>query len=97
MIAGTNGSWWGMESVLKMVVVWLKKELQCGGSSSFRVTTSNAGHKVCESYPSSFVVPANVDDDDVVASAAFRSHGRVIACVFYDKVNRLMFDLISCD
>jgi hypothetical protein len=60
---------------------------KCGGDSSlFRLTLANSSYKLCDSYPTSFIVPASVEDDDLASSASFRSHGRVIACVFFDKV-----------
>jgi myotubularin-related protein 1/2 len=61
---------------------------RAGWPASFRLTTANACYKICESYPSSWVVPARVTDEDLVASAGFRSHGRVIACVWYDRESR---------
>ncbi len=58
---------------------------RAGWPSAYRLSTVNSSYKICESYPAAWVVPASVTDDDLAASASFRSHGRVVACVWYDK------------
>ena len=45
----------------------------------WRVTAINQGYELCETYPTSLVVPAAVTDDALSAAAAFRSKGRVPA------------------
>lgn len=42
----------------------------------WRISYLNREYKVCKSYPSALVVPRHVDDDVIVASAAFRDGGR---------------------
>lgn len=59
-----------------------------GWGVSFRLSLANQNFGICDSYPSRFVVPASVSDDDLKESASFRGHSRVIACVWLDPVSR---------
>eukprot|EP00741_Cyanophora_paradoxa_P014680 tig00020816_g14158.t1 len=49
---------------------------QLGSRSGWRFSYINANYDVCSTYPSVVVVPANVDDATLAASAAFRARGR---------------------
>lgn len=42
----------------------------------WRISYLNRDYKVCNSYPSAVIVPRQVDDKVVVASASFRDGGR---------------------
>lgn len=48
-----------------------------GAASPWRVTLVNTGYEVCSHYPTLLVVPRDVSDDELLASAAFRSEGRL--------------------
>jgi len=42
----------------------------------WRISYLNRDYKVCNSYPSAVIVPRQVDDKIVIASASFRDGGR---------------------
>jgi len=56
-------------------------------SDAFRLSTLNSDYLLCPTYPASFIVPANVSDDQLRAAAAFRSKSRVQACVWRHKTS----------
>ncbi|KAJ7530934.1 hypothetical protein O6H91_14G025600 [Diphasiastrum complanatum] len=43
----------------------------------YRLSDANADYTMCPTYPSLFVVPASVSDDEVQQAAIFRARGRV--------------------
>ena len=47
-----------------------------GGLSEWRVTSVNAGFRICTSYPELLAVPADMSDVELELVAAFRSRGR---------------------
>lgn len=51
-------------------------------NEALRITQVNKDFGICESYPSVFVVPSCVSDDDLAAIAQHRSRGRVPAIVW---------------
>ena len=55
---------------------------------SFRLTSVNRDFGVCSSYPSSWVVPANVTDEELREASSFRGHSRVVACIWIDPNSR---------
>ncbi|XP_025419858.1 myotubularin-related protein 9 isoform X3 [Sipha flava] len=46
------------------------------GDSMWRISHVNKSYRVCSSYPELTVVPSNVDDNMLIASAKFRQNGR---------------------
>jgi len=46
-------------------------------SGQFRLTEVNAAFKMSDSYPTSFVVPRVVSDDELMVIGSYRSRGRV--------------------
>ena len=50
---------------------------ECMMPAPWRVSHANEGHRLCGSYPSLLVVPAECDDTMLAEVAAFRSEGRL--------------------
>ncbi len=47
------------------------------GNRNFRITRANVNYALCPSYPSIFVVPAVVTDEQLARVSSFREKGRV--------------------
>ncbi|XP_004365574.2 myotubularin [Capsaspora owczarzaki ATCC 30864] len=50
----------------------------------WKLSTINDLYKLCSSYPDEFFVPAEIDDDILIESAAFRSRGRLPVLTWYN-------------
>ncbi|XP_023648320.2 phosphatidylinositol-3,5-bisphosphate 3-phosphatase MTMR2 isoform X1 [Paramormyrops kingsleyae] len=46
-------------------------------NESWRITKANEHYDVCETYPATLVVPANIPDEELKRVAAFRAKGRI--------------------
>ncbi|KAF0979252.1 hypothetical protein FDP41_001595 [Naegleria fowleri] len=55
----------------------------------WRICTLNQGYKICDTYPSQFLVPCNLSDEEVKAAAEFRSRGRIPVLSWYDPESQL--------
>lgn len=57
----------------------------CTSTQKWRISHVNKDYKTCSSYPSSVIVPANVTDEDIKASAQFRQAGRFPVLSYFHK------------
>ncbi|KAG2379306.1 hypothetical protein C9374_007445 [Naegleria lovaniensis] len=55
----------------------------------WRICSLNQGYKICDTYPSQFLVPCNLSDEEVKAAAEFRSRGRIPVLSWYDPESQL--------
>ncbi|EFC43042.1 myotubularin-related [Naegleria gruberi] len=56
---------------------------------NWRICTLNQNYKICDTYPSLFLVPNNLSDEEVKAAAEFRSRGRIPVLSWYDPETEL--------
>ncbi|GAM26603.1 hypothetical protein SAMD00019534_097780 [Acytostelium subglobosum LB1] len=54
----------------------------------WRITYANKDYKLCPTYPSLFIVPQSVTDDDLRKIASFREKGRVPAICWIHKIHQ---------
>lgn len=61
----------------------------------WRITYLNRDYKVCNSYPSALIVPRQIEDSVILASAAFRDGGRFpVLCYRHEGGVRSIFYFI---
>lgn len=54
-------------------------------ADEWRISYLNRDYKVCNSYPSALIVPRQIDDKVIIASASFRDSGRFpVLCYRYE-------------
>lgn len=58
-----------------------------GGKRKWRLSTANASHKLCATYPRHLVVPSVISDNVLTYAAKYRSKGRLPVLSYYLTLN----------
>ncbi|EKX39419.1 hypothetical protein GUITHDRAFT_89063 [Guillardia theta CCMP2712] len=77
-------------NVYNMVSEYKRLELLGGESNMWRTSTANENFSLCESYSKLLVVPSNVSDDELLASARYRQNNRLPVVTWRNAQSRTM-------
>ncbi|KAH9321797.1 hypothetical protein KI387_016436, partial [Taxus chinensis] len=77
----------GKNNLLRSVESFHKERMYLFSNKCWRVTSVNSNYKLCPTYPSQFLAPSNISDEELSQAAIFRARGRLPVVTWCHPVN----------